>query len=172
MPGRHIYAIISETCPICLFSLFRITVTNSAFALKVKELSIMWSSNYRCQHYATWQNFFNLMSNNWEILRIRHLRRMVPRRDVLVFSKRKASSVRQAVQEHVQKGLQECTSPVVVYPDPFSPTPSNSSGVMTPWNAEDDHDGPGPAEEGDIQMEYCCDWLYSPIIGAVTKYCM
>jgi hypothetical protein len=94
---------------------------------------------------------------------------VVPRQNVLVFSKRKASSVRQAVQGHVQNGLQECTSPVMVYPDSLSPTPSTSSGVMTPLNAEDDHDGPGPAEDGDIQMEYCSDWLYSPFIGAVTK---
>ena len=42
--------------------------------------------------------------------------------------------------------------------------------MMIPWNTEDDREGPGPAEEGDIQMEYCCDWLYSLIIGAVTKY--
>jgi hypothetical protein len=95
---------------------------------------------------------------------------VVPRQDVLVFSKRKASSVRQAVQGHVQKDFQECTSPVVIYP--VSPTPSTSSVVMTPLNAEDDYDGPGPTEEGDIQMENCSDWLYSPIIGAVTKYYM
>jgi len=60
------------------------------------------------------------------------LKRVVPRQDVLIFSKRKASSVRQAVQGQVQNGLQECTSPVVVYPDPLSPTPSASSGMMTP----------------------------------------
>jgi len=38
--------------------------------------------------------------------------------------------MRQAVQGYVQKGLQECSSTIVVYPDPLSPPPSASSGMM------------------------------------------
>jgi hypothetical protein len=41
------------------------------------------------------------------------------------------------------------------------PTPSTSSAVKTPENAEEDCDAPEQAD-GDIQMEYSCDLLYSP----------
>jgi hypothetical protein len=54
------------------------------------------------------------------------------------------------------------TSTVVVSPDPLSPTPSTSSALKAPENIEEDPDG-------DIQMEYCADQLYSSSIGAVTK---
>jgi hypothetical protein len=50
-----------------------------------------------------------------------------------------------------------CTSTDVVSPDPLSPTLSNSSAVKTPENTEEDHDDPGLAAEGDIQMEYLSD---------------
>jgi len=52
-----------------------------------------------------------------------------------------------------------CTSTVVVFPDPLSPTPSNLSAIKTPENTEEDPNAPQPAAEGDIQMEYSCDWL-------------
>jgi len=69
------------------------------------------------------------MSDNSEILIVRHLRRAVPRADVLLFTRRKASAVKQIdlrdfflhykysvqlvgnnclTQGHVRKGLQEC----------------------------------------------------------------
>ena len=64
------------------------------------------------------------------------------------------------------------TPSVVVCPDPLSPTPSTSSAMRTPENTEEDPDDLKPADEGDIQMEYSSDQLYSPSIGAVTKYCL
>jgi hypothetical protein len=44
--------------------------------------------------------------------------------------------------------------PFVVPPVCLSPTPSTSSAVKTPENTEE---GPEPADEGDIQMEYSSD---------------
>jgi hypothetical protein len=38
-------------------------------------------------------------------------------------------------------------------------TPENRWGPWWPW----------PADEGNIQMNYCPDWLYKPSIKAVTK---
>jgi hypothetical protein len=62
-----------------------------------------------------------------------------------------------------------CTSTVLLSPDPLSPTPSTSSTMKTPDNTEDDTEGPEPAEEGQIQMEYFSDQLCSPSIGALIK---
>ena len=61
-----------------------------------------------------------------------------------------------------------CTSNVVVSPDPFSPTPLTSSTMKTSENAEGDPDDPEQAD-GDIQMEYSSEWLYSSSIGPVTR---
>ena len=47
-----------------------------------------------------------------------------------------------------------CIWAVLVHPDPVSSTPSTSSAMKTPENAEEDADDPEPADEGDIQMEY------------------
>jgi hypothetical protein len=46
-----------------------------------------------------------------------------------------------------------CTSTIVVFPDPLSPTPSTSSAKKT----EEDPDDPKLANERDIQMEYSSD---------------
>jgi len=54
-----------------------------------------------------------------------------------------------------------CTSILMVSADLLYPTPSTSSAVKTPENAEEDCDAPEQAD-GDIQMEYSCDLLYSP----------
>jgi hypothetical protein len=35
-------------------------------------------------------------------------------------------------QGHVQKGLQECTSTIVVFPDPLSSLPATTSSMKTP----------------------------------------
>jgi hypothetical protein len=53
-------------------------------------------------------------------------------------------------------------------PDTLSSTPSTSSALKSPHNTEEDPDGPEQAD-GDIQMEYSCDWLYNSVIGAVTE---
>jgi hypothetical protein len=55
-----------------------------------------------------------------------------------------------------------CVSTVVVSPDCLSPTPTTSSSMKTPENTEHNPDDPEPAGEGDIQMEYSSDYLYSP----------
>jgi len=43
----------------------------------------------------------------------------------------------------------------VISPNPFSPTASTSSGMRTPENTEEDPDDCEPADEGNIQMEFC-----------------
>jgi len=57
----------------------------------------------------------------------------------------------------------------VISPDLLPPTPSTSSALNTPENIEEDPDDSEPAAEGDVQMEYYSDWLYSPNIGTVIK---
>jgi hypothetical protein len=61
------------------------------------------------------------------------------------------------------------TSTVVVSFDPLPPTPSTPSVLKTPENIEEDPEDPKPADNGDIQMDYCADQLYSPSIRAGTK---
>lgn len=61
-----------------------------------------------------------------------------------------------------------CTSPVVISPDPFSPTPLTSSAMKTSENTEGDPDDTEQAD-GDIQIEYSSEWLYSPSIESVTR---
>jgi len=56
-----------------------------------------------------------------------------------------------------------------VFPDPLSPTPSTSSATKTPENIEDNPDDPERAGEGDSQMEYSSDLLYSTSIGCVMS---
>ena len=53
----------------------------------------------------------------------------------------------------------------VISPDPLSPTSSTSSATKTPENIEDNPDDSEQAGEGDIQMEYSSDQLYSTSIG-------
>jgi len=61
-----------------------------------------------------------------------------------------------------------CTSAVVVSPNPFSPMPSTSSTMRTSENIEGDIDDLEQAD-GDIQMEYSSEWLYSSSIGPVIR---
>ena len=70
-------------------------------------------------------------------------------------------------QEDIQKGLQECTSTVAVSPDHLSPAPSTSSSFRTPEHTEKDPDDLELAD-GDIQMQYSSDYLYSSNLGAIT----
>jgi hypothetical protein len=49
-----------------------------------------------------------------------------------------------------------CASILMVSADLLYPTPSTSSAMKTPENAEDDPDAPEQAG-GDIQMEYSSD---------------
>jgi hypothetical protein len=47
-----------------------------------------------------------------------------------------------------------CTSIVMVFLHPFSPTLLTSSAVRTPENTDEGSVDAEPADEGDIQMEY------------------
>jgi hypothetical protein len=104
-----------------------------------------------------------------EILITQHLRRVVPRVEVSLFT-RKESFINETgrSQGYVQKGLQECLYITVLSPDPMSATPT-SSALKTTENTDEAADDPEPADEGDIQMKYSPDWFYSPSIKAVTK---
>jgi hypothetical protein len=68
---------------------------------------------------------------------------------------RKKASLNQAYPREVPKEAPKsvCTS-TVISSDPFLPTTSTSSAVRTPEYVEENHDGPEPASEGEIQMEY------------------
>ena len=49
----------------------------------------------------------------------------------------------------------DCTSTVAVTADHLFPTPSTASAMKIP--ADTEPNDPESADEGDIQMEYCCD---------------
>lgn len=50
-----------------------------------------------------------------------------------------------------------CTSRIVVFPDPFSLTPSVYPAMKTPENTEAEPNDVEAADEVHIQMEYCSD---------------
>jgi hypothetical protein len=50
-----------------------------------------------------------------------------------------------------------CVSPVVVFPEPLSPTPSTSLAMKTPKKKEEVPDDPEPADDADFQIEYSSD---------------
>ena len=118
----------------------------------------------------TQQNYVNPTSCNLEIPIIHHKRKVVPKPEVLLFTKRKIITETGTSQGHVQKGLQECLYiTTVVSPDPLSPTASASSPMKTLENTEQDPDNPELADEGDIQLTDSSGWLHNPSIGSVTK---
>ena len=57
----------------------------------------------------------------------------------------------------------------MVFPHPFSPALLTSSAVRTPENTDEGSVDAEPADEGDVQMEYLSDQLYSPSIGALAS---
>jgi hypothetical protein len=118
------------------------------------------------------QNSFNLTSNNSEILIIQHMRKIVLRPEMFLFTRKKASSMKQADLRNMFKTVSNsvCTSTIVVSPDFLSPTPSTSSNLKT-RKCRRDTNGPEPAGDGDMQMEYSCDWLYSPKYRSSNKKC-
>jgi biotin carboxyl carrier protein len=95
------------------------------------------------------------------------LRRVVPRAEVLPSTRK---IIKHADLRHMFKKASNsvCTSTVAVSGDPLSPAPT-SSAMKTPESTEKDISDPETADEGDIQMEYSSDQLYSPIVGTVTK---
>jgi hypothetical protein len=72
------------------------------------------------------------MSYNKEVLKICHLKGIVPRWEVLLFTK-KVSSLRQAgLRDMFQMAFKSfCASTVVISPNTLSPTLSTSSAVKT-----------------------------------------
>jgi hypothetical protein len=84
------------------------------------------------------------------------LMRAVPVPEGLLFTRKKASSVKWAYLRDMFKNDSKtvCTSTIPVSHDPFPNTPSTSSAIMTTENTKQD---PEPANEGDIQMEYSFD---------------
>jgi hypothetical protein len=95
------------------------------------------------------------VSNNPEILTIWQLRTVVPRPQVLLFT-------RKSVMNETWQFPRACSKrpPRVsvhqllgVFPDPLIPTPSTSSATKNPGNTEEDPDDPAPADKGDIKME-------------------
>jgi hypothetical protein len=70
------------------------------------------------------KHFLNLASDNLEILIIQHLRRAVPRSRVLLFTRKKGYSMKQADHRDMFKKTSKavCTSVGLVCPDPLSPS--------------------------------------------------
>jgi len=54
------------------------------------------------------QNSFNLISVNPEVLIVQHLRCIVPRPEVLLFTRKSFITEADRSHEHVQKDFQEC----------------------------------------------------------------
>lgn len=95
---------------------------------------------------------------------------MFLRPEVMLFIKKSFSSATDISGIHSDRPPSVCIHQLLLYLlIPLPPTPSTSSALKTPENIEEDPEDPEPADNGDIQMEYCADQLYSPSIGAVTK---
>jgi hypothetical protein len=94
-----------------------------------------------------WHNSFDPTSDNLEILTVWHMRRVAPGLEVLVFTRIKVLSVKQAdLRDMFKKASSNvCTSTVVVCHDHFCPTPSTCSPMNTPKSTEEDCGDPEPA---------------------------
>jgi hypothetical protein len=97
---------------------------------------------------GTCSKFLNPVSNNLGILIIQHLTTAVPRLVVLLFTRKKASSMKQAGLSGMFKKASKsvCTSTLVVSPDPLSPTPSTCPAMKTPEDTYEYHVDPKPAD--------------------------
>ena len=92
--------------------------------------------------------------------------------EVLIFTRKKIQQWNRQVSGTCSKKPQRVsvyTSALIVSLYPLSPAPLASSAMKTPENIEYDSDDPEPAHEGDIQVEYPFDSLYSPSVRAVTN---
>ena len=115
------------------------------------------------RHFHLQQSFCNTTYENSEILIIWHLRRVVPRLKVLLFARRKPDQWNKYISGIFSKRLPEvCTSTVVLSSDPLCPsstswaTKLHKKQMWTQMTSE-------PADEGDIQVEYSSDLLYSSV---------
>lgn len=73
-----------------------------------------------------------------------HLRKVVPRLIVFLFTRESFISETSRLMGHVYKGFQECASTVVVSADPLSPILSTLSAMNTPDNRKDEPDDTEP----------------------------
>lgn len=84
--------------------------------------------------------------------------------EVLVVTRK----VKQAyLRDMFKKASESFYTSVVVYPDPFTPTPLTASTVQISQNTGPDY--PEPVYEGFFFHGIFSDFLYSPIIEAETK---
>jgi hypothetical protein len=84
------------------------------------------------------------MSDYLVILIMWHLRKVVPRLVVFLFTRKSFISETGRLMGHVYKGLQECASTVVLSADPLSPILSTLSAMITPDNRKDEPDDTEP----------------------------
>lgn len=115
------------------------------------------------RHFHLQQNSCNTTYENSEILIIWHLRRVVPRLEILMFTRRKPVQWNKYISGTFSKRLPEvCTSTIIVSSDPLFPSSTSwttklqKKQMWTQMTSE-------PADGGDIQVEYSSDLLYSPI---------
>ena len=121
VPFMHIQTVLHFCLFICTVHfrpsvLLRLVVTNiSVLQLNIKQEEVLIDMQ---------QNSFNLLSDNSKILIIQYMRRVVPRMQVLLFTRKKASSIKQADLRNMfrKSSKNVCTSTVVVSPDPLSTT--------------------------------------------------
>jgi hypothetical protein len=78
-----------------------------------------------------------------------------PKTKSFAFHQKKASSLKQADLRDMFKKASRCvcTSTIVLFLDPLSPTPSTNSVTKTAENTEADPCDPHTADEGDNQIE-------------------
>ena len=104
-------------------------------------------------------NLFNPTSDYSEILIVWHLRKVVSRLVIFVFTRKSFTSEAGRLMEHVYKGLQECASAVVVSADPLSPILSTLSALNNPYKSKDEPDDTEPIPE--YRSKQACLWFYN-----------
>jgi len=105
------------------------------------------------------KNLFNPMSDYSEILIMWHLRKVVSRLVVFLFTRKSFISETGRLIGHVYKGLQKCASTVALSADPLSPILSTLSAVNTPYNRKDEPDDTEPIP--DYRSKQARLWFYN-----------
>ena len=96
------------------------------------------------------QNSRNLVSNNPEISIIRRLRWIVPRLEIVLFTRKKLQHWN---RDAFKKALRNVYANHCNITRPSFPAPM-SSAMKTPENTEEDSDDPESADEGDKYVQY------------------
>jgi hypothetical protein len=96
-----------------------------------------------------------MTSCNSKILTIQHLRSVVTKLEVLLFTRKKASSMKQEdLREMFKKASKNvCSTTAAPSPDPLTPTTPTSSAIKTPANTEENYDDL-EQEDGSIQTKH------------------